>query len=161
MDVVIRPASPSDYEAACALFAQLDQLHARALPDLFQPIEGPARPRAYFAQILADAEGALFVAEQQGALVGLVRCSMRSAPDLPLFVPRRFASIGDLVVDAAFQGRGIGRLLTERAHQWARDLGASEVELVVWEFNAPARAFYERQGYQTVRRVMRARLASL
>lgn len=159
MAVVIRAASPADSAAACALFAQLDQLHARALPDVFQPVAGPPRPRAYFAQILADEEGALFVAEQQDALVGLIRCSIRTAPDLPLFVPRRYASIDDLVVDAAVRGRGIGRLLTDRAHQWARDHGASEVELVVWEFNAPARAFYEELGFQTVRRVMRTRLA--
>lgn len=158
MEVVIRAASPSDYEAVCALLAQLDQMHAQALPNDFQPVEGPARPREYFAQILADEEGAIFVAEQQDTVVGLIRCSVRTAPDLPLFVPRRYASIDDLVVDAAVRGRGIGRLLTERAHQWARDQGILEVELVVWEFNAPARAFYEGLGYQTVRRVMRTRL---
>jgi diamine N-acetyltransferase len=159
MEVVIREASPADYEAVCALFVQLDQLHAQALPDLFQPVAGLARPREFFAQMLADEEDAVFVAVHQGALVGLLRCSERCAPNLPLFVPRRFVSIDDLVVAAAFQGTGIGRLLMERAHQWARDRGASEVELVVWEFNASARAFYERQGYQTVRRVMRTRLA--
>jgi ribosomal protein S18 acetylase RimI-like enzyme len=42
----------------------------------------------------------------------------------------------------------------ERAHLWAAAQGASEVELTVYEFNEPARAFYENLGYETRSRQM-------
>ena len=70
MKVVIRAATQKDYEAVCALFAQEDQVHAQALHEVFQPFEGPARLWEFFAQILANEEAAIFVAEHQEALVG-------------------------------------------------------------------------------------------
>ena len=80
-------------------------------------------------------------------------------PSTPaLFVPRRFVYLEDLVVSAAFQRQGIGHRLMERVHRWAREQGVTEVELDVWEFNASARVFYEKQGYQTTTRGMRKHL---
>ena len=49
-------------------------------------------------------------------------------------MPRRYAMIHDLAV--------------------RRDRGAGAVELIVWEFNAQAIAFYERLGYATLSRKM-------
>jgi hypothetical protein len=72
MESVPREASQEDYEAVCALLAQVDRIHAEALPEVFRPVEGPARSREWFAAMLAAEHTALFVAEQQGTL--LVRC---------------------------------------------------------------------------------------
>lgn len=156
--IMIRRATLEDYQAVSTLFEQVDQLHADALPDLFQPSDGPARSQEWFAQIAASEDAALFVAEQQGILVGLVLCRVHNSPAFPLFVPRRYVHINDLVVHESFQGKGIGRLLMQRAHEWTKEQSMTDVELDVYEFNMPARTLYEHLGYQTMRRTMWHRL---
>ena len=52
MDVRIRNATMADYDALCALFEQVDRLHAIALPDTFRPISGPARERDHLQRML-------------------------------------------------------------------------------------------------------------
>ena len=37
MESVLREALQEDYEAVCALLAQVDRIHAEALPELFRP----------------------------------------------------------------------------------------------------------------------------
>lgn len=69
-------------------------------------------------------------------------------------VARQYAMIGDLVVRKRFRRSGVGQSLVERAHQWALDKGAVQVELSVWEFNKEAIAFYEKLGYRTASRRM-------
>jgi ribosomal protein S18 acetylase RimI-like enzyme len=158
VNVLLRVATKEDYEAVCLLFAQGDRFHSDALPQIFRPVGGPARSREYVEKIIANENAAIFVAEQQDILIGMIHSEVRTAPDVPLFVPRHFAYIDDLVVSERFRHQGIGLALVERVHQWARDRGLTEVELGVWEFNTSARLLYEKLGYQTMRRTMGKRL---
>ena len=52
-----------------------------------------------------------------------------------------------LAVAPAFQGRGLGRALTEHLHKVARARGATTVRLKVYAENAGARALYVKLGY--------------
>ena len=52
-----------------------------------------------------------------------------------------------LAVAPAFQGRGLGRALTEHLHEIARARGAATVRLKVYAENAGARALYAKLGY--------------
>lgn len=158
MNVLIRTAVAEDYDAVCALYAQVADVHSQALPQFFRPLEGPALPRDFFANILANEDATIFVAEWQDTLIGMIHCYVRTAPSVPVVVPRRFAYIEDLVVSEHFRHQGVGQTLIERVHQWAREQGVTEVELNVWEFNTSARSLYEKLGYQTTRRVMRKQL---
>jgi ribosomal protein S18 acetylase RimI-like enzyme len=153
--ITIRQATSADYDAISPLFVQVDQLHTHAVPDLFQASDAPARTRKWFIQMTTSEDTVLFVAECHGEIAGLVLCAVYSSPDFPLFVPRRIVQINELVVREAFQRQGIGRCLMQRAHEWARTQGATDVELTVYEFNTTARQLYEDLGYQTLRRVLR------
>ncbi len=158
MNFMLRAAAQEDYDAVCMLLAQGDRFHAEALPQIFRSIEGPARSREYFERILDNENAAIFVAEQQDALIGMIQCDVRTAPDVPIVVPRHFVYIDNLVVSERFRQQGVGLALVERVHQWSREKGITEVELGVWEFNIPARILYEKLGYQTTRRIMSKRL---
>ncbi|SRR5712691_1310768 len=158
MNVVLRAATQEDYDAVSALYAQVARIHAQALPQFFRLVEGPALPQEFFTEILANEDAAVFVAEQQDTMIGMIHCCMRTTPSLLVVVPRRFVYIEDLVVSEHFRSQGVGQILVERVHHWAREKGVTEVELGVWEFNTPARTFYEKLGYQTTRRVMRKQL---
>ncbi|HLZ62973.1 MAG TPA: GNAT family N-acetyltransferase [Ktedonosporobacter sp.] len=155
MNMVLRAATDEDYEVVCTLYDQLEQIHAQALPHFFRTVEGHARPHKWFADILANEDAALFVAEQQGIIVGMVHCYVRITPGLPMIVPRRFVHVEDLVVSEPVRHQGVGQLLTERVNQWSLEKGIREIELDVWEFPTSALAFYEKLGYETTRRHMR------
>jgi len=70
------------------------------------------------------------------------------APDADWFTGHPRAYVNLLAVDAAAEGRGVGRALMEHAERWARERGCLEVCLDVFAGNAGATAFYERLGYR-------------
>ena len=150
MDSCVRLAESTDYHAACRLYAEADALHARERPDRFRPTDRPARSRSLFDAHLDDTDQALFVAEMDGAVAGLVRVQAferSELPDVPALTPRRYAVVQELVVAQTHQRRGIGTRLMAEAHRWARDRGLTEIQLTVYDFNQPALRLYTRLGY--------------
>jgi len=111
---------------------------AKLCPHVFREPDGPARTKEFISGIIANEDAALFVAERDGQIIGLVHILVREAPDIPVMVPRRYAVIDDLIVRRNFRRFGVGRALLERAHRWAADKQATQVELNVWEFNQTA-----------------------
>ncbi len=154
MSVLIRQATPQDYEALLPLFEDIDALHRRQHPERFQKPAGPARDRDFFLTVLADEQAGFFVAEVSGELVGHVHVIVRDTPPVPILRPRRLAQVDEIVVKAAYHGRGVGHLLMEQAEAWARTNGATAIELGVYEFNQEAQAFYRDLGYTTFYRRM-------
>ena len=154
MALTIRDATMADHPALSAIFAEVQGLHATALPRIFSPPTGPALSEEYVAEILADADAALFVAEQGAEVIGMLIIRLHEVSDNGVLVPRRYAMIHDLGVKHEYQRAGAGRALIERAQAWAHERGATDVELIVWAFNAQAIAFYERLGYTTHSRKM-------
>ena len=157
MEFYVRAATPGDAEGMCECYEELDALHREALPVLFRAAEGPARSQEFFSRIFADPDASLWVAEYAGHVIGFVIVSLKSTPDISILVPRRYAAIVDLAVKSSFRRHGVGRALVERAEIWAREQGAAQIELNVFEVNREAVAFYEAMGYDpVVRRMWRA-----
>jgi ribosomal protein S18 acetylase RimI-like enzyme len=154
MEISIRQATADDYDSLCELFNQGDALHRVHLPHIFQQPKGAARETDYYLGLIADENAALLVAEAGGHLVGYGHAIMRDAPSLALFVPRRYAVVDAVVVDAGFQNQGIGRRLMEEMQPWAIAKGATSIQLNVYEFNETAISFYEGLGYQALSRKM-------
>jgi len=63
-------------------------------------------------------------------------------------------------IDAAHRGRGFGGAAMAELEGLARRGGANQIRLHVFARNAPARALYERHGFETVSLQMRKRLDS-
>jgi ribosomal protein S18 acetylase RimI-like enzyme len=176
--VTIRRATEADFPALSDLWRQADAFHAAHLPARFQVPEGDARPREFVLTEPSKPDAALFVVALpsaaaaaaagaagtsgiagDGRVVGFVRVTVHEAPPVPCYVPRRLAMVQEVVVDSGHQRRGIGRALLERAHAWAQEQGAGEVELSVYAFNTGAVAVYERLGYAVTSYRMTRRLA--
>jgi putative acetyltransferase len=106
-----------------------------ALPD--EPVEATRRFLEGFGP---DDHG--LVAEVEGRLVGLAGLHRKRGKQ------RHSAEIG-MVVQEAFQGRGIGRTLLEGLLEISdHQLGLSRVELEVMADNARAIRLYERYGFE-------------
>ena len=158
MEILIRKAVESDYDALCLLWDEVDLPHRQRLPDIFRPPVGPVRERDYFLGLLADENVAIFLAEQASKPVGFLHALEAHSWDIPILVPRRYAIIDNLVVTERARRQGIGRLLMEEAEDWARKRGLKTVELTVYEFNLGAIALYEGMGYENLHRRMSKKL---
>ena len=95
------------------------------------------------AKIVTTEDHAVYVAEgSDGSVVGWIHVfgafRVESEP---------FAEIGGLVVAVAHRGGGIGRLLCERASQWAGDHGFPALRVRTRAERAAAHRFYERIGF--------------
>jgi GNAT superfamily N-acetyltransferase len=71
------------------------------------------------------------------------------------FSGERHGHVGIIAVDAAAEGKGIGRALLDAAASWARMHGFRRLTLNVFEGNGRARRLYEHAGFEpeTVRYV--------
>jgi ribosomal protein S18 acetylase RimI-like enzyme len=121
---------------------------------MFQKPPGPVRGRDHYLGLIADENVGLFVAESGESILGFAHAAIRETPDIPLFVPRRYAVLIDLVVRSGYQKRGIGRTLVDKAQAWAIAQRVTSIELNVFEFNENAISFYEKLGYRTLSRKM-------
>jgi GNAT superfamily N-acetyltransferase len=79
--------------------------------------------------------------------------------DIPLFT--RFCSFSAIhgvklayYILKNYQGKGIGYQLFQACVAWAKSKGADSLDLMVWNFNKDAIAFYERQGMESLNRTM-------
>ena len=153
--MLIRKAHAGDCGAICALFQQVDALHVAGRPEMFQTPAQPFRTPESIQALLIRPSDALFVAVLDEVVVGAAWLITRTAPDLPIFVPRRIAVVETLAVDEAARRQGVGRALMEYIEQWATENGCYELQLLVHYFNTGAREFYANLGYEVVEQRLR------
>lgn len=144
---VIRPYEPDDEAGSRACLVELQDAE-RAFDPRLRP--GESMADEYLAQMhlrCREYDGAIFVAEQLGAIVGLVMILARvpfESMDQP---PGTYALVAELVVRDGFRRRGIARALLDTAECYAREAGASELRIDVLSENSPARTLYLRKGF--------------
>ncbi|TWD81786.1 ribosomal protein S18 acetylase RimI-like enzyme [Kribbella amoyensis] len=137
-DVVIRTATRADLPGIVAMIAD-DQLGAarESLDDL-TPYE-----RA-FAEIDADPNNLLVVADRNGELVGTLQLTI--IPGLSRQGSSR-GLIEAVRVSAAARGTGLGTTLIRWAIEESRSRGCSLVQLTSDKTRTEAHRFYERLGF--------------
>lgn len=155
METHIRKATANDYDDLGELFNEVDGLHRVNLPHIFQKPDGAAREKDYYLRLVADENIGLFVVEADEELIGFVHVFIRDTPIFPVIIPQHYAVIDGIGVKSEFQNHGIGKMLMEKAQEWATTNGAVFIELNVYEFNKNAISFYERLGYHVSSRRMR------
>lgn len=90
-----------------------------------------------------DHPGAVFVAEGEGEVVGVVSVNTRRH-----FTGSMEAYIGELAVAPHTARTGLGRRLLSTAEDWAREQGVSQMTLETAASNTTARRFYAAAGYR-------------
>jgi RimJ/RimL family protein N-acetyltransferase len=141
MTPAIRAAEPGDAEALIELANAVG-----SEPEGWLLSDGAwrsaAEERRYLRVLRRDSNGAVFVAEDAGMIVG--RLTIRRDPH-PSSV--HVADFG-LMVAATHRGRGIATGLLAAAEEWALAAGVSKLELHVFPHNEPAIALYEKVGFE-------------
>ena len=139
--ISIRPARPEDAATLVALGATVGREPEAWLlnTDGWRSV---TEERRYLRALKRHPDAAVFVAEDDGAIVG--RLSVARDPHT---ASRHVADLG-LMVAASHRRRGVGRALLEQAVSWARDAGIHKLELHVFPWNEPALKLYEQFGFE-------------
>ena len=128
--VTIRPATLSDAPTITTLTIQLG--YPTTSEQILERLEG----------ILNSPNHALYVADSNGGVIGWIHVFRTS-----YIQSEPFAEIGGLVVDAPYQGRGIGQSLIVAAETWAMTNGLASLRVRSNVLRNGAHEFYPRIGY--------------
>ncbi len=145
----IRPLTAADYPAVDRLMQQLHQFHVKGRPDLYLPLEHPYG-QAEFEKLLAQPQFLALCAEVNGAVVAMTTVTLRPKSGMVNFPT---AYLNELVVAEAWQHQGIAKALYEAICAEAKSHGARRLDLMVWDFNEGAKAFYEQLGMTPQRHI--------
>jgi GNAT superfamily N-acetyltransferase len=149
----LRPLTREDYSAYLERIDELDALHREILPAFFRKPEGePPRTVEFFDGQLGDPNVLLLGAWVDGELAGFAHAMVREVEQRWLRVGRRDVVIDNLAVGPRWQRHGLGIVLVEAVAEWARQRGAQQLQLDVWEANVGAVRFYESAGFALQRR---------
>jgi ribosomal protein S18 acetylase RimI-like enzyme len=103
--------------------------------------------REYIGDRMDNEESTIFIAvNDKSKVMGFTQlypsfCSVDATKILILY---------DLYVDAGFRKRGVGEALMNRATAYARECGASRLDLLTAKTNIPGQTLYEKLGYKKV-----------
>lgn len=152
----VRPARLADLPAIAALWIRLLESHAALDPVFALRAGAPAALEVELRRVFDDADTALLVADADGCVVGFCAAHFERSPALARESCR--AEITELVVEPTARRRGFGRALAHAAFAWARERGASRVEVRVAARNDAGQAFWRRLGFAAFVDVLDLRL---
>lgn len=143
--MTVRFAQNKDIPAIIALLRQVGQVHHQGRPDLFRA-DAQKYDAAALAALLKEESRPIFVAEQDGQVVGYGFCILETQQDHPVLADRKELYIDDLCVDRQLRGQGAGTAIYRHICRYARSLGCDDITLNVWAFNQNALEFYKKLG---------------
>ena len=113
-----------------------------------QRADAPARARRLFAAQLDSAHETTFLAEYRGAAVGILRCV--SSQGSPLLEPPGYCYISSVYVAPDARRTGVLRALFDRAVQWSRERGFTEMRLHSVAGHNVSNAAWDAMGFEIV-----------
>lgn len=135
--MAIRTARPDDVPALVAGYEWLF-----TPPGSRPPQWDPEVAASRLERAMASADSAVLVAEVDGAVAGLCTVYL----DIESVRFGRRAWVEDLAVDPGRRSAGLGGALLAAAKAWARERGATHLELDSGNARVDAHRFYEREG---------------
>ena len=141
----IRKAKECDLEGIGSLLSQVLEVHHKGRPDLFYSGVKKYTDKEVL-QILADPARPVFVAVEEGKVLGYAFCIFQQITDSHVLTPIKTLYLDDLCVDESTRGKGVGKKLYEAVCDFARAEGCYNLTLNVWNFPNSAVSFYEKLG---------------
>lgn len=141
----IRRAGQWDLDALEKLLRQVLDVHHGIRPDLFRA-DAQKYNRAELCGILEDDTRPVFVAEEEGTVLGYCFTVFQQHIGSNILTDVKTLYIDDLCVDETARGKGVGKALYGYALEFARANGCYNVTLNVWAGNDSALEFYKAMG---------------
>lgn len=140
----VRRARPSDLDALADLWITLLREQAALDPRFAPSDDAQARFRNDVPVWLEDDTRRLFVADDDGTLVGFATAHRWSPAPIYAFASEVY--VDELYVKEAHRGHDVGRALVQAVVDWADALKAHRVRAGVLAANERGLAFWKEQG---------------
>ena len=98
-------------------------------------------------EVLGSNEHDAFVAVHENKIAGWIGLAQAIMIELP-----PHCEINGLVVDENYRGKGVGKLLIEKARQWAKEKGNSKMSLHCNVKREEAHLFYRHLGFSEIKK---------
>jgi ribosomal protein S18 acetylase RimI-like enzyme len=145
----IRPATLDDADLLAVLNADVQRLHADALPQLFKQPDDLGMIAAAFRDVFfPDPNVCVFIVEVEGAAAGYVVARISHRPENAFTYAQDWIYIDQIGVRPAYQGQGCGRMLVQAVFELAQAEKINRITLDTWAFNTEAQAFFKKQRFE-------------
>jgi len=142
----VRRATVNDLAAVVSLRLALlreyagHPVYGRLRPDI------EARARPLFEQQIKAVDQAIFLAEREDEVIGIVRCA--DVKGSPLLLPERYCYITSVFVRPSHRRHGVLSVLMDHAESWARTRGLTEMRLHNSTLHEMARGAWDQLGFE-------------
>lgn len=154
----VRRATSADLETVIAL--RLALLREYSEHPIYGRLRADAEQRArpiFAAQLDSDHE-AIFLAEENAVIVGVIRCVETAAS--PLLIPDRYCYVSSVYVRPEARRHGVLRALLQCAQDWCRERGLTEMRLHNVGSRESTAAAWDSLGFEVVEQVRVLHLAT-
>lgn len=143
---IIRTMKKEDFEALEKLYTELEEDAVLYQPEHFVLSKKGERSQQ-LKQILDSENQIMFVAEENGVVIGFAHVLFARAKEVSCLKPQSNIYLQDLVVTKKCRSQGTGTLLLNAAKQYGREKGADFFRTQVFPQNKDGLRFYERNGF--------------
>lgn len=152
----VRAATQQDIAGLISLYQEFHEFHVAGVPQRLRVPEhyDIALIQKTLTDYIQRPDVGVFVAELDAALIGFIEVHAHEDPVDAAVVSHRYGYVQSLMVTASQRKAGLGRALLQAAKTWTTAQGIAQLRLDIWEFEAGPLHFYERLGFQTIKREM-------
>jgi ribosomal protein S18 acetylase RimI-like enzyme len=147
MAIVVRRATIDDAALISSLNAEVQAIHAAALPWRFKSPGPETFPPSAAANLLASSNNLVFVADIESEPAGYAYAEVIRRAESSFHHAYESIYLHHISVRSAHRRCGVGKHLIEAVRAAGNELGISLLTLDVWSFNDDARAFFHRHGF--------------
>jgi GNAT superfamily N-acetyltransferase len=158
MRIRIRQARTEDAHALAGLWEEMAAFHAELAR--YWRIKAGCKEdyAAHMQSVVRDANRAVFVAHDDGKIVGFILVQLDSRARV--FVENVHGLVVDLAVTEDYRRQGIGTRLVARATRWFGSRGVETMEVRIATANPLSSAFWKKQGFEPYMAISRRTLDS-
>jgi len=146
MTIAVRRATTADAELVSSLNADVQALHAEAMPWRFKPPGPDTFPTKAAESLLAKPDHHMFIAQIAGEPAGYAYAEIARYPENAFHYAHELIHLHHISVRPAYRRRGVGNALLAAVRAAGKDQGVTLLTANVWTFNETARAFFRRHG---------------
>jgi ribosomal protein S18 acetylase RimI-like enzyme len=126
----------------------VQELHKKLYPEIFKNYSYLETKRHLQKQV-KDENWKCLLAAYDGVDVGYALFFIREYMENSFRNSYKGIHIDEISVLGGYKNKGIGKALMNEIYIYAKENGATQIELLRWEKNEEAKIFYEKQGFET------------
>lgn len=143
MNIKIRHALETDYEAVMKIMSQVQEMHVQWRPDIYK-YNDKLFTEEIFKNIVKS--GTFFVTEINNSVVGVLEITFRHI-ESPAHVTRDVIFIDTMAIDEEYRGKGVGHQMFEFLKLMKVEKNMDGIELQVNARNIAAYEMYKKYGF--------------